>query len=279
MTDTKEEIGTATKQKGKPKIFSRTPIKGVKYTIMVSSAKGGVGKSTFAINLAFALKNLGKKVGILDADIFGPSLPKLIGKNLKPETENGKAIVPVDSHGIQCMSMGFLVEETTPMIWRGPMVISAIKTLTEKVLWKDRDYIIVDMPPGTGDTQLTFAQDIMVDGAIIVSTPQDIALLDVKRGIQMFDKTKINIIGLVDNMSFFKGDDGKEYNIFGEGGVEKTAKEFNKEFLGKIPLHLELGTASDKGEPLTHSNPEHEISLIFKKIAKLILIKLENDTK
>ena len=159
------------------------------------------------------------------------------------------------------------------------MVISAIKTLTEKVLWKDRDYIIVDMPPGTGDTQLTFAQDIMVDGAIIISTPQDIALLDVKRGIQMFDKTKINIIGLVDNMSFFKGDDGKEYNIFGEGGVEKTAKEFNKEFLGKIPLHLELGTASDKGEPLTHSNPEHEISLIFKKIAKLILIKLENDTK
>tara|TARA_B110000027_G_scaffold11614_1_gene10401 strand:+ start:1537 stop:2376 length:840 start_codon:yes stop_codon:yes gene_type:complete len=279
MTDKDEKMSSATKQKGEPKRFIRTPIKGTKYTIMVSSAKGGVGKSTFAVNLAFALKNLGKKVGILDADIFGPSLPKLIGKSMKPETENGKSIIPIDSHGIQCMSMGFLVEETTPMIWRGPMVISAIKTLTEKVLWKDRDYIIVDMPPGTGDTQLTFAQDIMVDGAIIISTPQDIALLDVKRGIQMFDKTKINIIGLVDNMSFFKGDDGKEYNIFGEGGVEKTAKEFNKEFLGKIPLHLELGTASDKGEPLTHSNPEHEISLIFKKIAKLILIKLENDTK
>jgi ATP-binding protein involved in chromosome partitioning len=270
MTDTKEEIGTATKQKGKPKIFSRTPIKGVKYTIMVSSAKGGVGKSTFAINLAFALKNLGKKVGILDADIFGPSLPKLIGKNLKPETENGKAIVPVDSHGIQCMSMGFLVEETTPMIWRGPMVISAIKTLTEKVLWKDLDYIIVDMPPGTGDTQLTFAQDIMVDGAIIVSTPQDMALLDVKRGIQMFDKTKINIIGLVDNMSFFKGDDGKEYKIFGEGGVEKAAKEFNKEFLGKIPLHQDLRIASDEGKPLTYSSPEHEVSLLFKGIAEKV---------
>jgi ATP-binding protein involved in chromosome partitioning len=135
------------------------------------------------------------------------------------------------------------------------------------------------MPPGTGDTQLTFAQDIMVDGAIIVSTPQDIALLDVKRGIQMFDKTKINIIGLVDNMSFFKGDDGKEYNIFGEGGVEKTAKEFNKEFLGKIPLHQDLRIASDEGNPLTHLNPEHEISLIFKKIAKLILIKLKNETK
>jgi ATP-binding protein involved in chromosome partitioning len=168
------------------------------------------------------------------------------------------------------MSMGFLVGETTPMIWRGPMVISAIKTLTEKVLWKELDYIIVDMPPGTGDTQLTFAQDIMVDGAIIVSTPQDMALLDVKRGIQMFDKTKINIIGLIDNMSFFKGDDGKEYKIFGEGGVEKTAKEFNKEFLGKIPLHQDLRIASDEGKPLTHSSPDHEVSLLFKGIAEKI---------
>ena len=273
MTDKKEEIRGATKKKGEPKKFIRTPIKGTKYTIMVSSAKGGVGKSTFAVNLAFALKNLGKKVGILDADIFGPSLPKLIGKNLKPETENGKFIVPIDSHGIQCMSMGFLVEETTPMIWRGPMVISAVKTLTEKVLWKNLDYIIIDMPPGTGDTQLTFAQDIMVDGAIIVSTPQDMALLDVKRGIQMFDKTKINIIGLVDNMSFFKGDDGKEYKIFGEGGVEKAAKEFSKKFLGKIPLHQDLRVASDQGQPLTHSSPEHEVSLLFKIIAKKVTEK------
>jgi len=270
MTDLKEKMISATKQKSAPKKFLRTPIKGTKYTIMVSSAKGGVGKSTFAINLAFALKNLGKKVGILDADIFGPSLPKLIGKNIKPETENGKSIIPVDAYGIKCMSMGFLVEETTPMIWRGPMVISAIKTLTEKVLWKDLDYIIVDMPPGTGDTQLTFAQDIMVDGAIIVSTPQDMALLDVKRGIQMFDKTKINIIGLVDNMSFFRGDDGKEYKIFGEGGVEKTAKEFSKEFLGKIPLHQDLRIASDEGKPLTHFYPEHEVSLLFNNIAKKV---------
>ena len=271
MTDSNEEMSGATKKINEPKKFIRTPIKGTKYTIMVSSAKGGVGKSTFAVNLAFALKNLGKKIGILDADIFGPSLPKLIGKNIKPETENGKAIIPVDGYGIQCMSMGFLVGETTPMIWRGPMVISAIKTLTEKVLWKDLDYIIVDMPPGTGDTQLTFAQDIMVDGAIIVSTPQDMALLDVKRGIQMFEKTKINIIGLVDNMSFFKGDDGKEYKIFGEGGVEKTAQEFNKKFLGKIPLHQDLRVASDKGTPLTYSNPTHEVSLIFSEIAKEIL--------
>tara|TARA_B110000881_G_scaffold215700_1_gene230136 strand:- start:196 stop:1002 length:807 start_codon:yes stop_codon:yes gene_type:complete len=253
----------------------KIPIKGTRYTIMVSSAKGGVGKSTFAVNLAYALKSLGKKIGILDADIYGPSLPKLIGKNEKPENKDGKYLVPIDSHGIQCMSIGFLVEETTPMIWRGPMVISAIKTLTEKVLWKDLDYIVIDMPPGTGDTQLTFAQDIKVDGAIIVSTPQDIALLDVRRGIQMFDQTKINIIGLVDNMSFFKGDDGKNYNIFGEGGVEKTAKEFNKEFLGKIPLHQDLRISADKGIPLTLSNPDHEISFIFKEIAKKITGKFK----
>ena len=251
----------------------KIPIKGTRFTIMVSSAKGGVGKSTFAVNLAYALKNLGKKIGILDADIYGPSLPKLIGKNEKPENKDGKYLVPIDGHGIQCMSIGFLVEETTPMIWRGPMVISAIKTLTEKVLWKDLDYIVIDMPPGTGDTQLTFAQDIKVDGAIIVSTPQDIALLDVRRGIQMFDQTKINIIGLVDNMSFFKGDDGKNYNIFGEGGVEKTAKEFNKEFLGKIPLHQDLRISADKGNPLTLSEPQHEMSLIFKDIAKKITKK------
>ena len=276
MTDMKDEIGGVTKKKGQPKKYLRTPIKGTKYTIMISSAKGGVGKSTFAINLAFALKNLGKKIGILDADIYGPSLPKLIGKNKKPENRDGKYLVPIDGYGVQCMSIGFLVEETTPMIWRGPMVISAIKTLTEKVLWKELDCIIVDMPPGTGDTQLTFAQDIMVDGAIIISTPQDMALLDVKRGIQMFDKTKINIFGLVDNMSFFKGDDGKNYNIFGEGGVEDAANEFNKDFLGKIPLHQDLRLSADRGLPLTHSDPEHEISLVFNKIAKKILEKLDN---
>ena len=172
------------------------------------------------------------------------------------------------------MSMGFLVDEQTPMIWRGPMVISALKTMTQKVLWKDRDVIIVDMPPGTGDTQLTFAQEVKVDGAIIVSTPQDLALLDVKRGIQMFDKTGVKILGLIDNMSFFKGDDGKEYKIFGEGGVEKTAKEFNKEFLGHLPLHQDLRSSADKGDPLTHSNPDHEVSKLFKVIANKIKLSL-----
>ena len=270
MTNKKEEIGRALKEKLAPKQFIKHPINGTKFTLLISSAKGGVGKSTIAVNLAFALQNLGLKIGILDADVYGPSLPKLIGLNEKPKSEDGKALVPVEKYNAQCMSMGFLVDEQTPMIWRGPMVISALKTMTQKVLWKDLDIIIIDMPPGTGDTQLTFAQEVKVDGAIIVSTPQDLALLDVKRGIQMFDKTGVKILGLIDNMSFFKGDDGKEYKIFGEGGVEKTAKEFNKNFLGKIPLNQDLRNSADKGDPLTHSNPGHEVSKIFKDIAEKI---------
>ena len=257
-------------QKPPPKHFVKTPIKGTKSVILVSSAKGGVGKSTVAINLAFALQNLGLKIGILDADVYGPSLPKLINLNKKPDSADGKTIVPLERSNALCMSMGFLVDEQTPMIWRGPMVISAIKTMTQKVLWKDRDVIVIDMPPGTGDTQLTFAQEVKVDGAIIVSTPQDLALLDVKRGIQMFDKTGVKILGLIDNMSFFKGDDGKEYKIFGESSVEKTAKEFNKEFLGHLPIHQDLRASADNGEPLTHSDPDHEVSKLFKNIAKKI---------
>ena len=270
MTEKKEEVDRSIKESLAPKKFVKNPINGTKYTLLVSSAKGGVGKSTFAVNIAFALQNLGLKIGILDADVYGPSLPKLMGLKEKAQSKDGKALIPIEKYNAQFMSMGFLVEETTPMIWRGPMVISALKTMTEKVLWKDLDVIIIDMPPGTGDTQLTFAQQVKVDGAIIVSTPQDLALLDVKRGIEMFDKTGVKIIGLVDNMSFFKGDDGKIYNIFGEGGVEKTAKDYNKKFLGKIPLHSDIRDATDKGHPLTHSNPDHEVSLIFKDIAKEI---------
>ena len=270
MTEKKEEIDRARKEKLKPKQFVKNPINGTKFTLLISSAKGGVGKSTVAVNLAFALQNLGLKIGILDADVYGPSLPKLIGLNEKPKSEDGKALIPLEKYKAQCMSMGFLVEEQTPMIWRGPMVISALKTMTQKVLWKGLDVIIIDMPPGTGDTQLTFAQEVKVDGAIIVSTPQDLALLDVKRGIQMFDKTGVKILGLIDNMSFFKGDDKKEYKIFGEGGVEKTAKEFNKNFLGKIPLSQDLRNSADQGEPLTHSDPDHEVSKIFRDIAEKI---------
>ena len=257
-------------QKPPPKQFVKTPISGTKFTLLVSSAKGGVGKSTLAVNLAFALQNLGIKIGILDADVYGPSLPKLMNINEKPKSDDGKAITPVTKYGAQCMSMGLLVDEQTPMIWRGPMVISAIKTMTQKVLWKDRDIIIIDMPPGTGDTQLTFAQEVKVDGAIIVSTPQDLALLDVKRGIQMFDKTGVKILGLIDNMSYFKGDDGKEYKIFGESGVEKTAREFNKKFLGHLPIHQDLRNSADEGDPLTHSKPDHEVSKLFKDIAEKI---------
>ena len=253
----------------KPKKFVKNPIKGTKFTIAVSSAKGGVGKSTFATNLALALRNIGFKVGLLDADIYGPSLPKLFSINEKPESEEGK-LIPINKYDIQCMSIGFLTDEQTPMIWRGPMVTSAIKTFTQKVDWKNLDFIIVDMPPGTGDTQLTFAQEIKLDGVIIISTPQEIALQDVKRGIKMFDKLGVKILGLVDNMSYFTGDDGKKYKIFGEGGVKKTAEEFNKQFLGEIPINPEVGKYGDEGKPIVESKPEHEISRIFIKLAEII---------
>ena len=257
-------------QKPPPKQFTKYAISGTKHTILVSSAKGGVGKSTVAVNLAFALQNLGLKIGLLDADVYGPSLPKLLNLKEKPKSEDGKLIIPSEKFGLQCMSMGLLIDEKTPMMWRGPMVISAIKTMTQKVLWKDRDVIIIDMPPGTGDTQLTFTQEIKVDGAVIVSTPQDLALLDVKRGIQMFKKMSVKILGLIDNMSYFKGDDNKIYKIFGEGGVEKTAKEYNKVFLGKLPLNMELRKSADNGEPLTYKKPNHEVSKLFEEIAKKI---------
>ena len=262
-------LSEAMKAKMTPKSFTKNPIRGTKFTIAVSSAKGGVGKSTFAINLAMALKNLGSKVGILDADIYGPSLPKMMNISQKPESD-GKSLTPIEKYGVQCISIGLLVEEETPMIWRGPMVISAIKTFTQKVLWNNLDFLIVDMPPGTGDTQLTFSQEIKIDGAIIISTPQEIALLDVKRGIKMFDKLKVKIVGLIDNMSYFEGDDGKKYNIFGEGGVERVAKEFNKNFLGKIPINPDVGKAADNGKPLVEENPEHKISKIYLELAKKI---------
>ena len=262
-------LSEAMKAKMTPKSFTKNPIQGTKFTIAISSAKGGVGKSTFAINLAMALKNLGSKVGILDADIYGPSLPKMMNISQKPESD-GKSLTPIEKYGVQCISIGLLVEEETPMIWRGPMVISAIKTFTQKVLWNNLDFLIIDMPPGTGDTQLTFSQEIKVDGAIIISTPQEIALLDVKRGIKMFDKLKVKIVGLIDNMSYFEGDDGKKYNIFGEGGVERVAKEFNKNFLGKIPINPDVGKAADNGKPLVEENPEHKISKVYLELAKKI---------
>ena len=269
MPKEKPELSDAMRKKMGGKTFVKNPILGTKFTIAISSAKGGVGKSTFATNIALALKKVGCKVGLLDADIYGPSIPKMFDINEKPQSD-GKSLSPIVKYDIQCMSIGFLADQQTPMIWRGPMVTSAIKTFTQKVLWKDLDFIIVDMPPGTGDTQLTFSQEIKMDGAIIVSTPQEVALLDVKRGIKMFDKLGVNILGLVDNMSYFTGDDGKKYKIFGEGGVKKTAAEFNKEFLGEIPIDPEVGKRGDEGKPITEANPDHKISKIYLEFAKKI---------
>ena len=269
MTDKKPELSAAMKSKLEPKVFNIYPIMGTKFTIAISSAKGGVGKSTFATNLALALKKIGCKVGLLDADIYGPSIPKMFGINEKPKSD-GQKLEPIMKYDIQCMSIGFLADQQTPMIWRGPMVTSAIKTFTQKVNWKDLDFIIVDMPPGTGDTQLTFSQEIKIDGAIIVSTPQEVALLDVKRGIKMFDKLGVQILGLIDNMSSFTGEDGKKYAIFGEGGVKRTAEEFNKEFLGEIPIDPEVGKSGDQGKPIVESNPENKISKIYLDLANKI---------
>ena len=269
MPENKPELSDAMKKKIKPRNFTKNPILGTKYTIAVSSAKGGVGKSTFATNLALALKNTGCKVGLLDADIYGPSIPKMFDINEKPKSD-GQKLEPILKYNIQCMSIGFLADQQTPMIWRGPMVTSAIKTFTQKVNWKNLDFIIIDMPPGTGDTQLTFSQEIKLDGAIIISTPQEVALLDVKRGIKMFDKLKVKILGLVDNMSFFMAEDGKKYNIFGEGGVKKTAQEFSKNFLGEIPIDPLVGKSGDNGKPIVEAYPEHKISKIYDEMANKI---------
>ena len=269
MSDKKPELSAATSNESRRKVFTKNPIIGTKFTIAISSAKGGVGKSTFASNLAIALKHIGCKVGLLDADIYGPSIPKMFGINEKPKSD-GQKLDPIIKYDIQCMSIGFLTDQQTPMIWRGPMVTSAIRTFTQKVNWKDLDFIIVDMPPGTGDTQLTFSQEIKMDGAIIISTPQEVALLDVKRGIKMFDKLGVKILGLVDNMSYFIGDDNKKYKIFGEGGVRKTSEEFNKEFLGEIPIKPEVGMKSDNGKPIVEEDPNNEISKIYINFANKI---------
>jgi ATP-binding protein involved in chromosome partitioning len=269
MEEKKPELSDAMKKKVEPKNFKKNPIIGTKFTIAVSSAKGGVGKSTFATNLAISLKKSGCKVGLLDADIYGPSIQKMLGINEKPKSD-GQKLDPIVKYDIQCMSIGFLTDQQTPMIWRGPMVTSAIKTFTQKVNWKELDFIIVDMPPGTGDTQLTFSQEIKLDGAIIISTPQEVALLDVKRGIKMFDKLGVEILGLIDNMSYFIGDDKKKYKIFGESGVKNTALEFNKEFLGEIPINLQVGKSSDNGTPIVEAYPENEISKIFINLAEKI---------
>jgi ATP-binding protein involved in chromosome partitioning len=250
--------------------FKKNKINGVKKVIAVSSCKGGVGKSTIAVNLAIALKNLKYNVGILDADIYGPSIPKMIGILEKPKSEDGVNLIPIKKFDLQCMSIGFMVSEETPMIWRGPMVASTIKTFTNKVLWDNVDFLIIDMPPGTGDALLTFSQEIDIDGAIIVTTPQDIAIIDVKRGIEMFKRTNVKILGIIENMTSFTSGDGVEHFIFGKDGGKNIASKFNIELLGQIPINIDLRKNSDEGLPYVDQFKDHEVSKLFLGIANKI---------
>jgi ATP-binding protein involved in chromosome partitioning len=250
--------------------FKKNKINGVKKIIAVSSGKGGVGKSTIAVNLAIALKNLKYNVGILDADIYGPSIPKMIGVSEKPKSEDGVNLIPIKKFDLQCMSIGFMVSEETPMIWRGPMVASTIKTFVNKVLWDNVDFLIIDMPPGTGDALLTFSQEIDIDGAVIVTTPQDIAIIDVKRGIEMFKRTNVKILGIIENMTSFTSDDGVEHFIFGKDGGKNIASKFNIELLGQIPININLRKNSDEGSPFVDQFKDDKVSKLFLEIANKI---------
>ena len=250
--------------------FKKNKINGVKKVIAVSSGKGGVGKSTIAVNLAIAFKNLKYNVGILDADIYGPSIPKMIGISEKPKSEDGVNLIPIKKFDLQCMSIGFMVSEDTPMIWRGPMVASTIKTFTNKVLWDNVDFLIIDMPPGTGDALLTFSQEIDIDGAIIVTTPQDVAIIDVKRGIEMFKRTNVKILGIIENMTSFTSDDGIEHFIFGKDGGKNIASKFNIELLGQVPININLRKNSDEGLPFVDQFKDHTVSKLFLEIANKI---------
>ena len=252
-------------------LFKKNKINGVKKIIAISSGKGGVGKSTIAVNLAITLKNLKYNVGILDADIYGPSIPKMMGILEKPKSEDGVNLIPIKKFNIQCMSIGFMVSEDTPMIWRGPMVASTIKTFTGKVLWDNIDFLIIDMPPGTGDALLTFSQEIDIDGAVIITTPQDIAIIDVKRGIEMFKKTNVKILGIIENMTSFTSDDGIEHFIFGKDGGKNIAERFDIELLGQIPIEIKIRENSDDGLPFMENNIENKISNIFTNISKKIV--------
>jgi ATP-binding protein involved in chromosome partitioning len=250
--------------------FKKNKINGVKKIIAISSGKGGVGKSTIAVNLAIALKNLKYNVGILDADIYGPSIPKMIGISEKPKSEDGVNLIPIKKFDLQCMSIGFMVSEETPMVWRGPMVASTIKTFTNKVLWDNVDFLIIDMPPGTGDALLTFSQEIDIDGAIIITTPQDIAIIDVTRGIEMFKKTNVKVLGIIENMTSFTSDDGIEHFIFGKDGGKNIASKFNLELLGQISINKDIGNSCETGMPYMESIKEKSDYKVFLEITKKI---------
>ncbi len=248
---------------------------GVKNIVAVASGKGGVGKSTTAINLALGLAAAGLRVGMLDADIYGPSQPRMMGVSGRPDSPDGEKLEPMFGHGIKVMSMGFLVEEDTPMIWRGPMVMSALQQMLRDVNWGELDVMIVDMPPGTGDAQLTMAQQVPLAGAVIVSTPQDIALLDARKGLNMFRKVDVPVLGIIENMSYFKCPScGHEAHIFGHGGARQEAERLGVEFLGEIPLHIDIRTTSDGGDPIVMSQPDSDHAKAFREIADRIWDKL-----
>jgi len=255
---------------------ARQAIPGVKHVIAVASGKGGVGKSTTAVNLALALAAGGRKVALLDADIYGPSIPRMMGINRRPDSKDGKRLIPPVNWGIACMSIGFMIGEDTPMIWRGPMVMSALQQMLYDVEWGERDVLVVDLPPGTGDAQLTMAQRVPLAGAVIVSTPQDIALIDARKGLNMFRKVSVPVLGIVENMSFFLCPHcGERSDIFGHGGARQEAATLGVPFLGEVPLHLDIRTTSDAGTPIVATQPDAPQSKIYRQIADRVWAELD----
>ena len=247
---------------------SRIDVPGVKHIIAVASGKGGVGKSTTAVNLALGLAANGLATGLLDADIYGPSMPRMLGVTEKPESADGKMLKPIEKYGLKTMSIGYIVNEDTPMIWRGPMVSSALEQMLRDVEWGGLDVLVVDMPPGTGDAQLTLAQRVALGGAVIVSTPQDIALVDARKGLNMFRKVAVPVLGIVENMSYFLCPHcGERSEIFGHGGAREEAEKLGVPFLGEVPLHLDIRTTSDSGHPIVVSKPDSAHAQIYKNVA------------
>ena len=252
----------------------------VKNIVAVASGKGGVGKSTTAVNLALALAAEGASVGILDADIYGPSQPMMMGISGKPESSDGQTMEPMQNHGVQVMSIGFLVEADSPMVWRGPMATQALEQLLRQTNWTELDYLIVDMPPGTGDIQLTLSQKVPLTGAVIVTTPQDIALLDAKKGIKMFEKVGVPILGIVENMAVHVCEKcGHVEHIFGQDGGKKMAAEYGIDYLGALPLNLSIRVQADGGNPTVASDPEGEIAALYKSVARLVAVKIAQRAK
>jgi ATP-binding protein involved in chromosome partitioning len=263
--------------KPQPRGHKRIEVEGVKSIIAVASGKGGVGKSTTSANLAIALANQGLKVGVLDADIYGPSMPKIFGIQNRPIPEKGKKMPPPEAYGVKVMSMGFLVDEETPMIWRAPMVVSAITQFLRDVDWGQLDVLVVDMPPGTGDIQLTMAQQVPLSGAVIVSTPQDLALADARKGIAMFAQVQVPILGVIENMSYFLCPScGERSDIFGHGGARQEANKIGVPFLGEIPLHMQIRETSDAGKPVSATDKEGPHGLTYKDIAAKLWQESQN---